>query len=1635
METPGGSSHGAGVLPECSAAITGEKKTFTVELTPPTTPIDFIEWSFTDRNDVSTIIISTNTGPNPDYQDRIHVFPETGSLELRNLILSDIGDYKVIIRVGEVQQTGSCFLYLHELIGGVGIKHTSTDLLESSGSVTMTCFTTAGTDITYGWLNSTNEVKAGDRVQITEGGSKLTITNVNRYDTGPYRCRVSNLVSSSTSGPVELDISYGPENISLSTSPSLEHHKVGSNINLTCSSESNPPAVYQWFFNGALLPVLGPELRLKNVLESQSGNYRCQAYNNKTLNSLTQSTPLSILTPISRVELRTDTTDLIEFSGPVSLLCSATGSSPSFRWANGSSEITKNDRVQITDGGSKLTILNINRYDKGPFRCHAFNPINDGTSNPVVLSVNYGPENINLTKTPFQEHYNEGSDVDLLCSATSVPPPQFRWLKNGELLSHTGPALQLKNIHFNQRGNYSCQAFNDRTQRTVTSDPVSISVIRSEISNVVIIPSKTEMEEFSGSVSLTCTYEGLFPNFVWRNSSSELIAGDGVQIESKGAVVIILNVSRYDEGPYTCHVFNNFSSATSPPLKLSIYYGPENISVSTSPLLQYHPVGSNIHLSCSSGSRPPAVYQWFFNGELLPVSGSELSLRNVLETQSGNYRCQAYNTKTLKSQTKSSTITILTPISRVELRTDTTDLIEFSGAVSLFCSATGSSPSFRWANGSSEITNNDRVQITNGGSKLTILNISRHDTGPFRCHAFNLISNDTSNPVVLSVYYGPENINLTKTPFQEHYNEGSDVDLLCSASSVPPPQIRWFKNGELLSHTGPALQLKNIRFHQRGNYSCQAFNDKTLRTQTSEPVAISVIKFEISNVVIIPSKTEMEEFSGSVSLTCTFDGVSTNIIWRKGSFELTAGDGVQIESKGAVVTILNVSRHDEGPYTCQVFNDFSSATSPPLKLSIYYGPENISVSTSPSLQYHSVGSNIHLSCSSGSRPPAVYHWFFNGGMLPGSGSELSLRNVLESQSGNYRCRAYNNKTMKSQTQSSTITILTPISRVELRTDTTDLIEFSGPVSLVCSATGSSPSFRWANGSSEITNNNRVQITNGGTKLTILNISRHDTGPFRCHAFNLINSDTSNPVVLSVYYGPENIKITKSPVQEHYYEGSNVDLVCSASSSPPPQFRWFKNGELLSHSGPALQLKNIHFHQRGNYSCQAFNNKTQRTITSEPLAISVISLEISNVVIIPSKTEMEEFSGSVSLNCSFKGLFPTFAWRNGSSQLTAGDGVQINNNGALVTILNVSRYDEGPYTCQVFNNFSSATSPPLKLSIYYGPENVYFEIFPPREYFETGSKISMSCSAASRPPALFQWYQNGYLLPYTGSKLNLVNVQEHHSGNYSCRAFNNKTLKYQTTRPSAIIILTPVSNVTLTASPQVMFEFSSTTLYCSSAGTAVSYRWLNGSLEVTADHRVQITNGGSKLTIVSVTRYEETAFRCNVSNAVSDRLSQALHLYIQYGPDYVTIEGPDSVYVGHYAVLLCTTSSVPTASFTWLFNGKPTGVHTAKYVIDLSRSSDAGMYVCTATNAITGRCATGSHNLTVSDLPVCYTSMAAGVGAAITILCLILLVAVILLIVFCVSGKCLGTCVKHSDTYNVSDRPSSSANAEEKGKPT
>lgn len=78
--------------------------------------------------------------------------------------------------------------------------------------------------------------------------------------------------------------------------------------------------------------------------------------------------------------------------------------------------------------------------------------------------------------------------------------------------------------------------------------------------------------------------------------------------------------------------------------------------------------------------------------------------------------------------------------------------------------------------------------------------------------------------------------------------------------------------------------------------------------------------------------------------------------------------------------------------------------------------------------------------------------------------------------------------------------------------------------------------------------------------------------------------------------------------------------------------------------------------------------------------------------------------------------------------------------------------------------------------------------PATQYYETGANINLNCSAVSMPPAIFNWFMNGVLLYETGPHLKLNNIQENQSGNYSCQAFNQKTLRYDMSqiRPLNII---------------------------------------------------------------------------------------------------------------------------------------------------------------------------------------------------------------------------------------------------------
>ncbi|KAK7886855.1 hypothetical protein WMY93_026476 [Mugilogobius chulae] len=186
-----------------------------------------------------------------EYEGRVTLF-SNGSLELRNVALSDTGQYILTILQATGPIVSTTELNIYEPVSNVTVTVNSSDLelVEFNSSVTLSC-AADGTGLTFLWFNAVLKLQP-----VTECTSLMeqnfTIDPVWRYDQGPFTCNVSNPVSSNTSEPVHLNISYGPDDVILRTSPS-DFCEEGSDVLMSCSADSRPAAQFKWFLNGELL--------------------------------------------------------------------------------------------------------------------------------------------------------------------------------------------------------------------------------------------------------------------------------------------------------------------------------------------------------------------------------------------------------------------------------------------------------------------------------------------------------------------------------------------------------------------------------------------------------------------------------------------------------------------------------------------------------------------------------------------------------------------------------------------------------------------------------------------------------------------------------------------------------------------------------------------------------------------------------------------------------------------------------------------------------------------------------------------------------------------------------------------------------------------------------------------------------------------------------------------------------------------------------------------------------------------------------------------------------------------------------------------------------------------------------------
>ncbi|XP_029115923.1 carcinoembryonic antigen-related cell adhesion molecule 5-like [Scleropages formosus] len=676
-------------------------------------------------------------------------------------------------------------------------------------------------------------------------------------------------------------------------------------------------------------------LSLHSVTVAESGEYQIQSLNPRFL----ARTTLTVLEPVSNVSVRANATDLVEFNDTVSVKCFASGSSLTFQWLNGSSHITVSERVHLSDSNQTLTISNILRSDKGPFYCVVSNLINNITN---------GPDDVKLiVKNSKTDIFEPGANLILLCSAISSPPAQFQWDFNGARRDKVGSELKLDNVHHS-------------------------------LATVEVKPSMNPIS-VGQNVTFRVFPEMSIPVGVWSHESSvfllcnDITVNERVQLSDENRTLTISTVLRSDKGPLYCVVSNGVSNGTSPPIVLDIRYGPSNISLTVSPHVAAHRAGSDLTLSCSSESNPPALYQWAFDETTLHQKGSQLLLANVHQNQTGNYTCWAYNNVTLRYDTATTWAIIIDPVSKVKIDATGQHPI-VNENFTLSCGVSGPVDFIQWLKDGWPLSLNNTTALSGDNSSLSFSPVQLTDNGNYECEASNAVSNQSSPAYKLLVSFGPEQPVITGPAIAQ---AGSVITFNCTASSQPPSQYSWFFNDTQVAQ-GSVFKSDTLTLASNGTYTCVAFNSVTGKNS-------SAVK--------------------ELAVTGSITGSATTVEWLKDGHPLRPNDTVTFKVDNSSVYFSPVQISDEGNYRCIASDTFQSTASPIYHLLVNYGPETPVITGITTIRE---GDTVTLTCSAPSQPPSQYFWTFNNGInFVGMSSKLTIHYANVSNAGWYTCAAQN----------------------------------------------------------------------------------------------------------------------------------------------------------------------------------------------------------------------------------------------------------------------------------------------------------------------------------------------------------------------------------------------------------------------------------------------------------------------------------------------------------------------------------------------------------------------------------------------------------------------------------------------------
>uniref|UniRef100_A0A8C3XUU2 Hemicentin-2 n=3 Tax=Chelydra serpentina TaxID=8475 RepID=A0A8C3XUU2_CHESE len=1462
------------------------------------------------------------------------------------------------------------------------------------------------------WSKDGSPLRVGDQDFLEGPNGTINILDVRVSDSGRYRCVAA---SSAGEDTIELVVEVLEPPYLDDRADVLLERVLHENVTLLCPAKGMPKPSVLWLKNSAELPGSSPgslvldegSLVISSVLPSDSGDYTCLATNEA--GSVQRRTKLMVYTP---PELRGDGPRgnvSIPAGQPLTLDCDVSGiPAPTVTWSkDGQSVIRCSDlggssgSLRFLSGAQSIRFHKVWKEDAGSYTCKAVNRVGEAQRHFHVL-VLVSPVVYGLG-SPHDVSVLAGSEVELPCRTTGVPPPQVEWMKDGQPLAPIDSRIQLleqrqvlriQDSQLRDQGKYQCLAFNQAGQQTKT--------FQLHVYTPPTILGSSERAEVVGlldrPVGLRCEARGSpAPSITWFKDQRPIVSSARAAYAEGGRSLQLSQAQLSDAGLYTCRA-TNAAGVAEAAVRLAVYVPPDIEGDSQAGRTVEAVVGQLLALECSASGQPPPALSWLKDGLPLAESngtqilggGAVLRIESVLEGSGGTYTCLASSPAGERAIQYS--VVVQAPPQLMIGAGEGHVVAIVNDSLRIPCRATGfPAPRVHWLKNGQPIGELDGVVMPEDGRVLWIPRVRLRDGGLYACQAGSGAGGARAE-VRVSVQgeqavctpsqsphppHAPQSPAPAGPPYNFHTETWPSAVGELRAGTAGSCGFNW----RCLGHAGGAVGEGKTAEHDRvfvcgmtltkvdvvdeGVYSCVATN------------AAGEGRRDVRLKVLVPPNIEPGEVNQTVpenfpaSFECLASGMPTpNVSWYKGPRLLSASPGFVLSGDGRHLRIERAQVSDAGSYRC-VASSVAGSNELHYSLQVTVPPQ---ITSGPSLVTVVPSERVELACEASGIPAPMLVWLKDGNPVSSTilsgGRVLSLASAHLSDAGTYSCVAISAE--GEDRRDAVLRVQVPPNDLGEELNVSVIINRS--VTLECQHHAApSPVLRWLKDGRPLPRDAGARISADGAILQVTILAR-DAGRYTCEVSSRVGRAEKH-YNLNVWVPPA--FSSEEPAALSVMEGQSVSLSCECSGIPFPTLTWEKDGtplatelgrpERISAGGRLLYIGKVQTADEGSYTCEC-SNAAGSSRREHRLEVEVLPV-IKGSGKAPKKISVAK-AGEITLECEAGGSpRPTVTWMKDGQPVVNEEALLLKDQGWKLHIQRAQVTHAGRYTClaanavgQVERTFDLAVHVPPELVRGAGPvTNVTVSLH---------GALTLICEASGIPPPTVSWsWENSPIIPSEHTRLlsggwilRLTRMRARDGGLYSCRASN---VAGEARKDFSVEVLVPPSIENAGEEDRVRVpEGQSVSWSCVAAGNPKpEITWLKDGSPLLSGDAHYISPDGSVLQINQTTLSSAGRYSCVAFNAVADKTKHYL-LSVLVSPTFpgASHEGATddvTVVIDSPVSLPCEALAYPSPTITWLKDEAPFQASANVRLLPGGRGlqilnaqeEDAGRYTCIVTNEL------------------------------------------------------------------------------------